>query len=102
MDKYMDNFKLHDVLNKALVLSFEERNELYFKIKAAIDDLSSDEAARMILSKIVDLLAISKTNIENKLLTENNELSDSNREVERNGTVCLEDLRLLRISIVSF
>lgn len=66
----MDNFKLHDVLNKILTLSFEERNVMYFKLKSTIDDMSSDEAARSILSKIIDILAESKLKIENELLTE--------------------------------
>lgn len=78
----MDNFKLHDALNKALTLSFEERNDLYFKIKAVIEDLSPDESARTILAKVVDLLAEAKTNIENKLLTETIEMSDSNSDIK--------------------
>ncbi len=78
----MDNFKLHDVLNKSLTLSFEERNALYFKIKAVIEDLNSDEAARMILSKVVDLLSESKNKIENELLAGNIEKGDSNSEVK--------------------
>jgi len=81
-DNLMDSFKLHDALNKALTLSFEERNILYFKIKAIIEDASSDEAARTILTKILDMMVESKLKIENELLTNETNLNNQSAEIK--------------------
>lgn len=80
----MDNFKLIDFLNKTMILSFEERNVLYFKIKSIVEDGSPDEASRTILSKIVDILSEYKTTIENKILSESSN-SDSSEGKEFKG-----------------
>ncbi len=48
----MNDFQLHEVLNKVLVLSFEERNIMYFKLKSIIEKSTSDESSRAILSII--------------------------------------------------
>lgn len=78
----MDDFRLHDVLNKALALSFEERNVMYFKLKDIIEKTTPDESARTILSVILDLLNECKAKIENEVLTNNVEKLDSNAEVK--------------------
>lgn len=78
----MNDFKLHDTLNKILALSFEERNVMYFKLKDIIEKTTPDESARTILSVILDLLNECKAKIENEVLTNNVEKLDSNAEVK--------------------
>jgi hypothetical protein len=66
----IDEIKLCETLDKVINLSFEERNVLYFKIKSVIEDATPDEAARSILSKIVEYMDGFKKDVKVELIND--------------------------------
>jgi len=64
----VNELDLITALDESLKLSFEETNNFYFKVKNVIENSTPDEASRVILASVVEILNKSNEKIKDKLL----------------------------------